>query len=118
MQKSGLSTLLDLHQSLIDQEDGYWIKIEAWEVATSQICPHGIRYSLTLHNPKGLRILGYDNVHAVKTSSRYSGRKLPYDHRHRNAEDVGIRYEFKDAYQLLSDFFEDADRVLRRAKER
>jgi outer membrane receptor for Fe3+-dicitrate len=118
MNKRGLSTLLDLHQELIDQEDGFWIKIEAWEVDVSLASPYGIRYSLTLHNPKGLRILGYDNAHAVKSSSGYNGRKLPYDHKHRNAEDAGIRYEFKDAHQLLSDFFEDVDKALRKAKEK
>jgi len=118
MDKKGLSTLLDLHQALIDQEDGYWIKIEAWEVAVSQSSPHGIRYSLTLHDPNGVRILGYDNAHAVKIHSGYSGRKLPYDHRHRNAKDTGIRYDFKDAYQLLSDFFADVDRALRKIKEK
>jgi hypothetical protein len=36
MDKKGLSTLLDLHQALIDQEDGYWIKIEAWKVVVRQ----------------------------------------------------------------------------------
>ena len=118
MNKRALSTLLDLHQELIDQEDGFWIKIEAWEVDVSLASPYGIRYSLTLHNPKGLRILGYDNAHAVKSGSGYRGRKLPYDHRHRNAEDTGIRYEFKDAHQLLSDFFEDVDKALRKAKEK
>jgi hypothetical protein len=118
MNKRGLSTLLDLHQTLIDQEDGFWIKIEAWEIDASQAAPHGIRYSLTLHNPKGIRILGYDNAHAVKTYSAYGGRKLPYDHRHRNAEDLGIRYEFKDAHQLLSDFFKEVDKALKKAKEK
>jgi len=26
----GLETLLDLNDSIIDQGNGYWIKIEAW----------------------------------------------------------------------------------------
>jgi len=62
----GLRTLLDLSGHVIDQEDGYWIKIEAWEVGRSDDIPHGIRYSLTLHAPGGRRILGYDNAHAVR----------------------------------------------------
>ena len=118
MIKPGISTLLDLHQEVIDQEDGYWIKIEAWEVDACPANPHGIRYSLTLHNPRGQRILGYDNAHAPKNRSGFSARKLPYDHRHRNLKDAGIRYEFTDAHQLLSDFFEDVDRALRKAKEK
>ena len=94
------------------------MKIEAWEVATTAAIPHGIRYSLTLHNPRGLRIMGYDNAHAAKAQSGYSGRKLPYDHKHRTPNDQGIRYEFKDAHQLLSDFFEDVDRVLKADKDK
>jgi hypothetical protein len=59
MTKDGaLLTLLDLHGSVIDQEGGFWLKIEAWEVAVTPAYPHGIRYSLTLHEPYGKRILG------------------------------------------------------------
>jgi hypothetical protein len=118
MRKRGISTLLDLHQEVIDQDDGYWIKIEAWEVPISDAVPHGIRYSLTLHNPNGVRILGYDNAHAVKPRSGFSGRKQPYDHKHRSASDFGIKYEFKNTYQLLSDFFIDVDKVLKVDKEK
>jgi len=117
MQKRGIVTLLDLHQEVIDQDDGYWVKIEAWEVPVSDAVPHGIRYSLTLHNPKGLRILGYDNAHGVKLRSGYSGINLTYDHKHRSARDAGIRYEFKDAHQLLCDFFADVDKTLKADKE-
>jgi Family of unknown function (DUF6516) len=117
MRKRGIATLLDLHQEVIDQGDGYWVKIEAWEVCVSEAVPHGVRYSLTLHNPRGLRILGYDNAHAVKMRSGYSGRKLAYDHKHSSAKDLGIRYEFKDAHKLLCDFFEDVDRALIAEKE-
>ena len=117
MRKRGIVTLLDLHQDVIDQDDGYWVKIEAWEVPASDAIPHGVRYSLTLHNPRGLRILGYDNAHAVQMKSGYSGRKLTYDHKHRSANDPGVRYEFKDAYQPLDDFFADVDKALKTDKE-
>jgi len=113
MTKVGISTLLDLHHQVIDQEGGYWIKIEAWEVPVSLQIPHGIRYSLTLHDPGGRRIMGYDNAHSVKVRSGYSGRKLPYDHKHRYSQDQAVRYQFKDAYQLLSDFFMDVDKALK-----
>jgi hypothetical protein len=114
----GVSTLLDLHNQILSQDDGYWIKIEAWQVAVSQGIPHGIRYSLTLHEPYGERILGYDNAHPLQPPRgfKYSGRRLPYDHKHRHASDQGIAYEFKDAYQLLSDFFSEVDRVLKEVK--
>ena len=67
---AGLLTLLDLNDQIIDQEDGYWIKIDAWEVKPSDNIPHGIRYALTLHAPSGKRILGYDNAHAVQSKSK------------------------------------------------
>jgi hypothetical protein len=113
----GISTLLDMHGSIIDQGDGYWIKIEAWEVTVSDDIPHGIRYSLTLHAPSGKRLLGYDNAHSVKPKGKkFSGQRLPFDHKHRRVGDKGVPYNFKDAYQLLSDFFKEADVVLQEVK--
>jgi len=32
----GLRTLLDLSEQVIDQEDGYWVRIGAWEVGRSR----------------------------------------------------------------------------------
>ncbi|SEB22572.1 hypothetical protein [Variovorax sp. YR216] len=48
---AAIDTLLDLHESVLDQGSGYWIKLEAWRVEVSKQIPHGIRYSLTLHEP-------------------------------------------------------------------
>ena len=114
----GLETLLDLAGSIIDQGSGYWIKIDAWVVEATDEVPDGIRYALTLHEPNGKRILGYDNAHAVKPAGRFkfSGQRLSYDHRHRHASDKGIPYTFVDAHQLLSDFFAEVDRVLVQSK--
>jgi len=111
---AAIDTLLDLHGSILDQGNGYWIKLEAWRVEVSEQIPHGIRYSLTLHEPYGNRILGYDNAHAVKPPKKfkYAGRVLAFDHKHRHASDKGVPYGFKDAQQLLEDFFADVDRVL------
>lgn len=47
---SGLDTLLDLDGSILEQEGGYWIKVEVCRVPLSRHAPHGIRYSLTLHD--------------------------------------------------------------------
>jgi hypothetical protein len=114
-----IETLLDLHDQIIDQGDGYWVKIEAWVVVVSADFPHGIRYSLTLHEPYGKRILGYDNAHAVKPPKKfkYAGVRLPYDHKHRHISDKGVPYAFKDAHQLLSDFFVEVDRVLKKVRK-
>jgi hypothetical protein len=109
-----VATLLELNGSVLDQGDGYWIKIDAWTVAPSAFIPHGVRYSLTLHNRYGTRVLGYDNAHAVRRPNRfkYAGQILPYDHQHRSASDKGIPYEYQDAAQLFEDFFEAVDRVI------
>jgi len=115
----GIDVLIDLHDQIIDQDDGYWVKIEAWRVPATQEIPHGIHYSLTLHEPYGKRILGYDNAHAVKLPKKfkYAGQRLAYDHRHRHVSDKGVPYDFQDAQQLLVDFFEEVDRVLQEVKQ-
>jgi len=111
----GISTLIDLHEQVLEQEGGYWVKIEAWRVVVSANIPHGVRYTLTLHEPYGKRVLGYDNAHAVKPPKRlkFAGRRLAYDHKHRHVSDKGVPYEFRDAHQLLADFFQEVDRVLK-----
>ena len=74
----GIVTLIDLNDQILDQGDGYWIKFEACRVEVSDGIPHGIRYSLTLHDPYGKRILGFDNAHAVKPPKKfkYAGQRL------------------------------------------
>jgi hypothetical protein len=111
----GIDTLIDLKGNIVQQERGYWIEIHAWRVESSVLIPHGVRYSLTLHEQSGKRVMGYDNAHATKASGRfkYVGQILPYDHKHRHISDKGVPYEFKDAYQLLRDFFADVDQILK-----
>lgn len=116
--ESGLRNLLDLSGSVIEQGGGYWIKIEVWTVEPNKMVPHGVRYALTLHEPYGKRILGFDNAHAVKPPKKFkfSGQRLPYDHKHRHASDQGVPYSFVDAHQLLNDFFTEVDKVLVQTK--
>lgn len=110
----GLDALLDLDGSLLEQEAGFWLKIEAKRVEATDFIPHGVRYSLTLHNQHGTRVLGYDNAHAVKVPGRFkfAGRRLPYDHRHRTSSDKGVPYTFDSAQKLLEDFFAEVDMVI------
>jgi hypothetical protein len=112
--KADVANLLELAGVVIDQEEGFWVKIEAWRVPNSAEIPHGIRYSLTQHAPDGSRILGYDNAHAIKESGRRFGpRVFTRDHRHRSFKHAGEPHEFTTAYELLSDFFKDVDQVMR-----
>lgn len=101
----GLQTLLDLNGMVYYYDDGYWIKFEAWQVEPSDRIPHGIKYSLTLHDKKNIRIVGYDNAHHYKSSKRkrYKARKVTWDHFHKR-EKV-FSYEFDSASQLMEDFW-------------
>jgi hypothetical protein len=114
---AGLDYLLGLDGNIEFQNDeGYWVKMVVSRVAVTPERPHGIKYSLTLHAPDGRRLMGFDNAHGgIKPEgSRYLhvGKKYPYDHRHRHDTDAGVPYEFDTAYQLVSDFYAEVDRVL------
>jgi hypothetical protein len=110
-----LTILLDLHGTEYTEENGYWYKIEAWQVSPSKEIPHGIRYNLTLHDYHNKRIMGFDNAHAIKSKSRakFKGRIVAYDHKHNSAVDAGTPYAFANAQQLLSDFFNEVNRILK-----
>ncbi len=115
----GLETLLDLDGVIINQDNGYWIKFVVSKTDVTKERPHGLRYSLTLHDKYGKRLMGFDNAHAVKLPKKYkySGRVVEFDHLHRNSLDKGIPYEFKDAYQLIQDFFKKVDEILKDRSE-
>ncbi|MES2662971.1 MAG: DUF6516 family protein [Pseudomonadota bacterium] len=114
-----LDTLLEMHDTVYAMENGYWMKFEAWRVEVTEMIPHGIRYSLTLHDKYGKRMIGYDNSHSVKPPKKYTyaGQRLTYDHKHSHSLDKGVPYEFKDAAQLLADFFAEVDSVLKELKK-
>ena len=117
MERNELDMLLDLHGEIVFQENGYWIKVEAWTVKPSDEVPHGIRYSLTLHDNHNQRVLGFDNAHAVELPrrKRYSCRRVSaWDHKHRHLHDKGTPYKFDSPAQLLADFFAAVDEILGR----
>jgi hypothetical protein len=108
-----LETLLDLNGEIFPMDNGYWTKFEAVRVPKTPQRPHGIRYSLTLHDPKNIRVLGFDNAHAHKPQrKRYRARKITWDHKHR-MEKVES-YEFHSASQLLQDFWKSVEELLNR----
>ena len=114
----GLDYLLGLDGNIeFQNDDGYWVKMDVARVAVTLERPHGIKYSLTLHAPDGTRLIGFDNAHGgIKPEgSRFLhvGKKYPYDHKHRHVTDGGVLYEFDTAYQLVSDFYAEVDRVLK-----
>jgi hypothetical protein len=94
-----------------NREDGFWVKIEACKVNPTKERPHGIKYSLTLHDRNGTRIVGFDNAHNIKPPKgrKFSGRKITYDHKHK-LERV-FDYPFESPAQLLEDFWEEVKRI-------
>ena len=115
---NGLDLLLELELNGTEytEENGYWYRFEAWLVEKTPARPHGIRYNLTLHDNYNKRILGFDNAHAVKGdkkhTGKYQGRIVEYDHMHKHHLDKGTPYSFKNAEQLVQDFFQEINRIL------
>jgi len=107
-----LLTLLDLDGQQYQLEK-YCIKIEALKVPKEDFRPHGIKYSLTLHDRNNRRVLGFDNAHAPAIKSRrgkkYSGRIVTWDHVH-NQQKVQA-YAFSSASQLIEDFWDAVEKV-------
>jgi Family of unknown function (DUF6516) len=73
-----------------------------------------LRYAFTLHDPRGKRLIGFDNAHPVhKKGTRRGLRPAEADHWHRTGKDRGRPYRFVSAEQLIIDFFDEVERVLR-----
>lgn len=116
MKEAQLHTLefllaFDGHVHWLDQ--GYRLKFEIKRVEATPERPHGLRYSFTLHDPDGNRLMGFDNAHGVAAKgSRYTKRPPDADHWHRTGDDEGRPYSFTTADVLLADFFREATRIL------
>lgn len=108
-----LEFLLAFDGRIHQYPQGYFIKFEIKRVSPTPERPHGLRYSFTLHDDCGKRLVGFDNAHSVAAAgSRFKSRPLTADHWHRTEDDPGRPYAFKDAETLLDDFFREVERVL------
>ncbi len=102
--------LLDGERFIIDEFLGVWVKFEV-KLTDTENRIHGIKYALSLHNKNNERIMGFDNAHAIE----YGGKtgvapKRTYDHWHYDEKDKGMPYEYKNAGQLLEDFWMEVDK--------
>lgn len=96
----------------VDEKCSYRVEIMARQTDVTPERPHGLSYSLTLHNSAGERILGFDNAHPVAARKGPSGKKHRFhDHRHRY--DKTRVYQFVDTETLLTDFFKSVDQILK-----
>lgn len=109
-----LAHLLDCDGARYLFDEGYWVKIEVRQIAPTTERPHGLSYSLTLHDSEGKRLLGFDNAHGVAArGGRYKAKPAANDHWHRTGSDQGRPYRFRSAFELVSDFLSEVERVLR-----
>ena len=105
--------LLDFDGAIYLFEEGYWVKIVVNRTLPTPRQPHGISYSLTLHDPDGRRLLGFDNAHPVKPQGgRHRAKPVANDHWHRTEGDEGRPYEFRSALDLVQDFLDEVERTL------
>jgi len=111
----GLEALLSLHGHEFVLDSGDWISFRIWFVECSETVPHGIRYSLTLHDRHNQRLVGFDNAHASRTRKRrFEPKSTARDHWHQGNDTHEYKYE--SAEKLLADFFTQVDQQLQRAK--
>jgi Family of unknown function (DUF6516) len=103
-----LDTLLDLDgQVLVIDEAGFWVKFVVNQVPVTADKPHGLDYTLTMHDPEGERLVGFDNAHQVAAQ----GKGAAKDHKHRLHT---VRpYVYTDAGALLSAFWNEVESVMR-----
>jgi len=112
----GLETLLDLNEEVFPMENGYWTKFKVRRVEPNDQIPHGIRYSLTLHDRNNQRILGFDNAHRVGPKrKKFGATKVAWDHKHTQKK-VEV-YEFENAGQLVEDFWIAVDEIVERKQD-
>ncbi len=114
-EREGWDYFLDLDRQSIAYDSGYWATFRVSAVCPSEGRPHGIQYSLSLHDENGDRLLGYNNAHAVdvaKGPARKSKRPKAFDHINRRGRKP-VPHAFTTPFKLLEDFFTDVDKILR-----
>lgn len=80
----GFDTLLRLDGESFAIEGGYWVKFVVRRVPATAEQPHGLSYSLTLHDIGNERLLGFDNAHPIHEGSGPGARtRIEYDHKHK-----------------------------------
>lgn len=106
-----LESLLELHGEIIVISKEYWTKFEAKRVDESINRPQGIKYSLTLHNSQGKRVIGFDNSHEHDIRGKKKGGAWDHKHHIRHGNTVK-EYIYETAGKLLADFWQEVDEFL------
>ena len=107
-----LHTLLILDGETFVVEGASWVKFVVKQVPWSPERPHGLDYSLTLHDWDNQRLLGFDNAHPITEGTGPGARtRIEHDHKHKG-ERVRF-YVYADAATLLGDFWTEVDLILK-----
>lgn len=111
----GWEYFLDLDRQWIAYGKGYWATFRVSKVPPSEGRSHGLQYSLSLHDEKDDRLLGYNNAHPVDVTTgpaRKSKRPKEFDHINRRGRKP-VPYQLTTPFKLLEDFFADVDEILK-----
>lgn len=76
MVDESIERLLGYHRRSYWLENGWSLRFLVWRTPVTAEKPHGMRYSLTLHDVDGTRLMGFDNAHGI-------GRETRFDHEYR-----------------------------------
>ena len=100
-----LEVLLSLDGFEFQFAGGYRVKIAVQLIEATRARPHGVKYSLTLHDSTGVRIYGLDNAHGTR-------RRSEFDHRHVYGRRRVVPYVYRGPVELLEDFYREVERIL------
>lgn len=102
---------LDGVSYVVEADGACWVKFVVKRVPATPEKPHGLDYSLTLHDASGERLLGFDNAHQVQVGSGPGSRtRIEHDHQHKGKR---VRfYGYSDAATLLADFWKEVNLIL------
>lgn len=117
-QDRSLDALLELNgvTFFIDDEGQFMVRFRVTQVDQTPEKPHGLDYSLTLHDNKGQRLIGFDNAHSVRPTRGPGGKgRKRHDHKHKGK---AVRpYIYKDAATLLKDFWAEVDTLIEKQRK-
>ncbi|MDB5757145.1 MAG: hypothetical protein JWM30_434 [Burkholderia sp.] len=105
--------LLEGERFVMDADGRFWVRSEVEQSEVTAERPHGLKYSLTLHDEDGERLLGFDNAHPVREGAGPGARtRIEYDHKH-SGERIRF-YLYEDAATLLANFWTEVEMILQK----
>jgi len=102
-----LDVLLSLDGFEFQFARGFRVKIAAQRIEATPGRPHGVKYSLTLHDAAGRRIYGLDNAHRARRA------RAEFDHRHVYGGRRMLPYAYRGPAGLLEDFYREVERIVK-----